>query len=76
MLFGGNLMDSRNLNKRAEKYLTEYKTAQMQLTVAQTEQHGCTTWQPPPSSVYILNFDVAIFSELDRTRVGAIIRND
>ena len=26
VLFGGNLMDPRNLNKRAEEYLEEYKT--------------------------------------------------
>ena len=26
VLFGGNLMDPRNLNKSAEEYLEEYKT--------------------------------------------------
>ena len=26
VLFAGNLMDPRNLNKRAEEYLEEYKT--------------------------------------------------
>ncbi|KAK9993430.1 hypothetical protein SO802_023133 [Lithocarpus litseifolius] len=76
VLFGGTLMDPRILNRRAKEFLTEYKAAQVQLTVTQVEQHGSATWQPPPSSVYKLNFDAAIFAELDRTGVGAIIRNE
>ncbi|XP_075658885.1 uncharacterized protein LOC142628727 [Castanea sativa] len=32
--------------------------------------------KPPPSSVYKLNFDAAVFSDLDRTGVGAIIRDE
>ncbi|XP_075633592.1 uncharacterized protein LOC142606073 [Castanea sativa] len=69
-------MDPRHLNKRAKEYLTEYKSAQMQLAVMQLEQNCSMTWQPPPSSIYKLNFDVAIFSDLDRTGVGAIIRDE
>ncbi|XP_075675254.1 uncharacterized protein LOC142644553 [Castanea sativa] len=76
VVFGGNLMDPRQLNKRAEEYLTEYKSAQMQLTVMQPEHNYSVIWQPPPSSVYKLNFDAAIFSDLDRTGVGAIIRDE
>ncbi|XP_075650259.1 uncharacterized protein LOC142620844 [Castanea sativa] len=38
--------------------------------------YGSTTWQPPPLTAYKLNFDAAIFSELDRTEVGAIIQNE
>ncbi|XP_075654856.1 uncharacterized protein LOC142625029 [Castanea sativa] len=41
-----------------------------------TSETECVTWQPPPSSVYKLNFDAAIFSDLDRTGVGAIIRDE
>ena len=48
----------------------------MQPTVTQTEQQCNETWQPPPSSAYKSNFDAAIFVVLDRTRVGAIIRNE
>ena len=33
-------------------------------------------WKPPLSLVYKLNFDVVVFSSLDRTRFGAVIRND
>ncbi|XP_075663123.1 uncharacterized protein LOC142632637 [Castanea sativa] len=48
----------------------------MQLTVMQPEQNYSVIWKPPPSSVYKLNFDAAIFSDLDRTGVGAIIRDE
>ena len=48
----------------------------MQLTVIRTDQQCNETWKPPPSTAYKLNFDAAIFADLDRTGVGAIIRNE
>ena len=33
-------------------------------------------WHPPPASVFKLNFDAAIFSDLNSSRVGAMIRNE
>ena len=33
-------------------------------------------WQPPPQLVYKLNFDAAIFTNLNCSRFGATIRND
>lgn len=48
----------------------------MQLTVAQTVQNISDQWQPPPPDVYKLNFNAAVFSGLNRTGIGTIIRND
>ena len=33
-------------------------------------------WHPPPASVFKLNFDAAIFSDLNSIEVGAMIRNE
>ena len=76
VVFGGNLMDPRTLNNRAVEYLTEYRQAQMQLTVIRTDQRCNETWKPPLATAYKLSFDAAIFADLDRTGVGAIIRNE
>ena len=38
VVFGGNLMDPRTLNNRAVEYLTEYRQAQVHLTVIRTDQ--------------------------------------
>ena len=34
------------------------------------------TWEPPPQSVFKLNFDVAVFSGLNKSGFGAIIHNE
>ncbi|XP_050254991.1 uncharacterized protein LOC126700855 [Quercus robur] len=34
------------------------------------------TWQPPPQSVFKLNFDAAVFSYLNSSGFGAVICND
>ena len=39
-------------------------------------QQPCDTWQPPPQLVFKLNFNAAIFSGLNRSGFGAIIRNE
>ena len=39
-------------------------------------QSSRDVWKPPPHSVFKLNFDAAIFMEIDRSGFGMIIRND
>ena len=73
VVHGGKLKDPKCLNQRAEELLQEFKQAQAQLTVSRTEQTNFEAWQPPPSNVYKLNFDAAVFSGLGRTGIGAII---
>ena len=41
-----------------------------------TRQPAQDTWQPPPQSVFKLNFDAAVFSSLNSSGFGAIIRNE
>nr|XP_023872227.1 uncharacterized protein LOC111984839 [Quercus suber] len=63
------------LNQRAVEYLKEYKHAQQQLDAEPVMQNSRTDWEPPPEPAFKLNFDAAIFSGVNRTDVGAIIRN-
>ena len=39
-------------------------------------QQAHDTWQPPPQSVFKLNFDAAVFSGLNRSGFSVIIRNE
>nr|XP_023873852.1 uncharacterized protein LOC111986451 [Quercus suber] len=61
---------------RAEEYVTEVKQCRNNLSVLTRQQQSGDVWQPPSHSEYKLNFDVSIFSGLDRSGFGAIIRND
>ncbi|XP_075669870.1 uncharacterized protein LOC142639598 [Castanea sativa] len=63
VVHGGQLKDLRWLNKRAMDYLDEYKKSQDHLSILVTAPSR-DFWQPPPPSVYKLNFDAAIFSSL------------
>ena len=38
-------------------------------------QISTEAWKPPPESAFKLNFDAAVFFEVNRFSVGAIIRN-
>ncbi|XP_075636776.1 uncharacterized protein LOC142609015 [Castanea sativa] len=76
VVHGGQLKDPKCLNKRVEDFIQEFQQAQAQLTVSRIEQLSSKLWQPPPHDVYKLNFDAAVFSRLERTGIGAIIRND
>ncbi|KAK4588082.1 hypothetical protein RGQ29_019178 [Quercus rubra] len=76
MVHGGQMMDPRWLNKRALDYLDEYKKSQVQLIDILVTAPARISWQPPPPSIYKLNFDAAIFSYLNCSRFGAIIHNE
>ena len=58
------------------EYSEDYRAAQNQFVADQAQQPSRVSWKPPPSSVYKLNFDAAVFSGLDRTGFKAVIRND
>ncbi|KAK9988413.1 hypothetical protein SO802_028652 [Lithocarpus litseifolius] len=47
----------------------------MQGTTRQVTQNVGTSWQPPPQSVYKLNYDAAMFIDNASSGFGAVIRN-
>ena len=54
----------------------DFWTVQDQMGTDSARQQPCDTWQLPPQLVFKLNFDAAIFSGLNRSGFGAIIRNE
>ncbi|KAL0009843.1 hypothetical protein SO802_004951 [Lithocarpus litseifolius] len=76
VLYGGQLKNPKILNRRAEEFLQEFKQSQVHLTMSPMEQPSGEVWQPPPSMVYKLNFDAAIFSGMEKSGIRAIIRNE
>ncbi|XP_023898690.1 uncharacterized protein LOC112010575 [Quercus suber] len=73
MVHGGQMKNPGWLTKRAAELLEEYKKAQATLEIPRATP-GRSYWKPPPQEVYKLNFDAAIFSNLNCSGVGAIIR--
>ena len=76
VLYGGQLKHPTSLNKRVEEFLEEFKQAQATMDSNLREQLIGDAWQPPSSTEYKLNFDAAIFSGLEKSGIGAIIKND
>ena len=76
VLYGGQLKHPTSFNKRADEFLEKFKQAQVSLDSSLREQTMGDAWQLPPSMEYKLNFDVAIFSSLEKSGIGTIIRND
>ena len=68
------MRDLKWLNQRAMEYLDKNRKAQEQMILPSiAAQHG-QSWQPPSSLVYKLNFDAAVFSGIQCSSFGAIIR--
>ena len=75
VIHGGKFIDPGTVNQRAAEYLEEYKHVQQQLYEEPVMQNSRTVWEPPLESAFKLNFDAAIFSELNRTGVRVKICN-
>ena len=70
----GKIKGSKVAKQKARDYLEDFHQAQEQLIIPMrhTSVH---IWQPPLESIFKLNFDATIFSELNNSDVGAIICN-
>ena len=74
---GGKVKDPRWLNKRAREFLDEFHQTREQLQTPMSHSDATTrAWQSPLIPTLKLNFDVAIFSDLNCSGAGAIIRNE
>ena len=75
-MHGGKFHDPGWLNNRVRELLEEFRTVLALMGPTYGRQSTQDTWQPPPPSVFKLNFDAALFSTLNSSRFGAIIRNE
>ena len=75
VLHGGKLKEPSWLNKRAAKFLEEFKQVQQHLATPTRQPNG-SIWRPSDQSWFKLNFDVAIFQEHNNSGFGAMIRNN
>ena len=75
IIHGGVLQAPNLLNKRAEDFLTEFYQAQVHLGTTTTTENE-NNWQPPLVSKFKLNFDVAVFTDLECSGMGVIIHNE
>ncbi|XP_023905928.1 uncharacterized protein LOC112017706 [Quercus suber] len=73
---GGKFHDPGWLNNRATEFLEEFQTASVMMGPTHEGQSSQDTWQPPSPSIFKLNFDAALFSALNSSGFGAVIRND
>ncbi|XP_075665089.1 uncharacterized protein LOC142634697 [Castanea sativa] len=74
VLHGAKLQEPGRLNERANSLLVEYKNAQSQLAIPVSSSVP-QSWQPPEGTLYKLNFDAAVFTDMAASGVGVIIWN-
>ena len=76
VVHGGKFHDPSWLNNRVAEFLEEFRTASVLMGPPQGGQASRDIRQPLPPSTFKLNFDAALFSALNRSGFGAIIRNE
>ncbi|KAK9986954.1 hypothetical protein SO802_031905 [Lithocarpus litseifolius] len=60
---------------RAEQYLLEFKSAQVRVSRGMAETVRVARWVPPIPNQYKINFDGAVFSNVDVVGLGVVIRD-
>ena len=70
------MQDPSKLEQRARDFMEEFRQAQVQLSLPPPTTRNQQRWSPPIRSLFKLNFDVAVFNDINASGVGAIIRND
>ena len=75
MIHGGMLQEPSRLVKCAIDVLQEYRGTRELLTI-HSSVGLVQKWEPPTGSSYKINFDAAVFVEINASSVGVIVRND
>ncbi|KAL0001832.1 hypothetical protein SO802_015613 [Lithocarpus litseifolius] len=71
----GVMQEPSRLVRRTMEFLEEYKEAQQHLTSQPTVARSAT-WSLPLKTCFKLNFDAAIFNDINASSFGVVIRNE
>ena len=75
VIHGGVLQEPSRLVNRATDLLEEYRRAQ-ELLAIHSNIGLVQKWEPSVGLIYKVNFDAALFADLDALGVGVVVRND
>uniref|UniRef100_A0A7N2LRV2 RNase H type-1 domain-containing protein n=1 Tax=Quercus lobata TaxID=97700 RepID=A0A7N2LRV2_QUELO len=75
VIHGGVLQEPSRLVNRATDLLEEYRRAQ-ELLAIHSNIGLVQKWEPSVGLIYKVNFDAAVFADLDALGVGVVVRND
>lgn len=70
------MQDQSRLKQRARDFVEEYRQAQAHLSLPIPNTRNQQMWSPPPRCCFKLNFDAAVFNDINALGFGAVIRND
>ena len=73
--YGGSIQDPSRLMRRERELLEEFKEVQQRLAVHSTVMRSAT-WTAPPENCFKLNFDAAIFKDINASSFGVVIHNE
>lgn len=76
VLYGRSFKEPSWLNKRDMDFLKDFKHQQLLQLSILTPASVRKKWQPPPHSVFKMNFDAAIFADQNCSGYGPIIWNE
>ena len=72
---GESILDCHHNRARANLYLLEFKSAKVCERRAVAEGLSTVRWRPPSPNYYKMNFDGAIFSDVEAAGLGVVIRD-
>ena len=75
VIHGGIFQEPSRLVNRATDLLEEYRRAQ-ELLAIHSNIGLVQKWEPSVGLIYKVNFDAALFADLDALGVGVVVRND
>ena len=72
---GDSVVEYHHIRAKAEVFLLDFQSAQVHEQRVPTVGSRLVRWMPPISPLYKINFDGALFSNLNDARLGVVIHD-